>query len=299
MPRPTLHNAPINSTQFRRAVQRVSNFALQLPQHIVQNGLDWYPSVHEAAASGGRDLGISTAQAAGIISAVSPNMDFEKRNIQAFGEIQSLSPEHWSMIEASARQPRVPSSTGRGTVKPQRFDEVSAMLSEVAPHLRHATDAHLLDARRILHGADFMEVFDPRTGPKRQRFARNILDPSDPEPVTIDGRQADIIADRYRPWNWSGRGISSANLPSGKSTRYEDYEEVMRRSAVAVGRQDHFMSGINGATLQAITWVGGQAHERAWPTKSGEPRKKGVTRQGQRYSDVPRPGWLATPDAPR
>lgn len=294
---PRVFNAPINSTQFRRAVQRVSNFALSLPEHMIEEGMNWYPAVHEATARQSREHGLSLAQGAGIVAAVSPNMDFERHNINAFDEIGNLTGEHWKMIERSAAQPRIRRSDG-STKAAKRTSEVSAMLGEIAPSLSRATDRNLLDAQRIYQGReDVFDVLNPRTGPKRNRFARNIMNPNDPVPVTIDGRQADIIANRYRPWTWSGRGISSADLPTGKTTRYETHEEVMRRAAGVVRNEHPLMSDINAAGLQAVTWVGGKAHETAWPTKSGQPRVKGVSRRGQRYTDQPHSEWPSMPDA--
>lgn len=294
-PRP--FNAPINSTQFRRAVQRTSNFALSLPDNVVEEGMRWYPAVHETTARQSKESGLSLAQGAGIVAAVSPNMDFDNHNINAFGEIGNLTGEHWKMIERSASQPRIRQSDG-STKSAKRLAEVSAMLSEVAPSLSRATDRNLIDAQRIYQGKeDVFDVLNSKTGPKRNRFARNIINPNDPVPVTIDGRQADIIANQYRPWTWSGRGISSADLPTGKTTRYETHEEVMRRAAGVVRNQHPLMRDINAAGLQAVTWVGGKAHEQAWPTKSGKPRSKGVSRRGQRYTDKPHPEWPSTPDA--
>lgn len=292
-------NPNINGTQFRRAVQRTSNFALQLPEHVIEEGLNWYPSVHDATARQSREHGLSLSQGAGIVAAVSPNMDFEARNINALDEIQGLTGEHWDMIHRSASQPRIRTGNGNQTRAANRIPEVASMLGEIAPSMSGATDRNLVDAHRLLQGEDLYSVLNPRTGPKRNRFARNIIDPSDPIPVTIDGRQADLIANQYRPWTWSGRGISSADLPSGKPTRYENHEEVMRRAASVVGSQEGPMRGINAANLQAVTWVGGKMHERAWPTQSGKPRSKGVPRRGQRYTDDPHPEWLSTPPTQR
>jgi hypothetical protein len=252
--------------------------ALSLPEHIVEEGLNWYPSVHDATVRQSKEQGLSLAQGAGIVSAVSPNMDFDARNINALDEISNLTGEHWNMIKRSA-----------GGSK--RHPEVAAMLKEVAPSLGHAPDRNLMDAHDIYHGGrDVFDVLNPRTGPKRNRFARNIINPSDPVPVTIDGRQADIIANRYRPWTWSGRGISSADLPTGKTTRYEAHEEIMRRASNVVRQEGpRSMRDISPSGLQAVTWLGGKAHERSWPTKSGEPRKIGVPRRGQRYTDQQQP----------
>lgn len=280
-------------------MQRVALFGLSLPDDVVQEGMEWYPRVHEAVARQAPEHGLSLEQGAGIVAAVSPNMDFEARNIHALTELGDLTGRHWEMIRQSAAQPRIRKADG-STQTARRLPEVAAMLAEVAPGLSRAPDRNLMDAHDIYFGTrNTFDVLNSRTGPKRNRFARNIMNPDDPVPVTIDGRQADIIADRYRPWTWSNRGISSADLPTGKTTRYEQHEEVMRRAANVVRQESPLMANINGAGLQAVTWVGGKIHETAWPTKSGKPRQKGVPRQGQRYSDEPRPGWQTRPGAPQ
>jgi hypothetical protein len=273
-----------NPTAFRNAVQRVATMAVSAPDSMVDEGLNWYPSVHDATVRQSRALGISSRQGAGIVAAVSPNMDFEANNINALDEIQNFTPEHWYMIHRSANQPRrVNPDTGK-TSSASRIPEVGAMIREIAPSLSTAPDANLIKANRILSGENFDEVLSRRTAPKTNSFAHNIDDPSNRNIVTIDGRQADIIANSMRPWTWSGRNISSADLTKGRTSRYENHEEVMRRASSAASRIDPRLHDVVPAHLQAITWLAGKAHELSFPTASGKPRSQGPSRQGQKYA---------------
>jgi hypothetical protein len=158
--------------------------------------------------------------------------------------------------------------------------EAREMLREVAPSVSSATDLGLLKAHRMLEGEDPETVLPRRTSPKTNSFAHDIHDP-DSQHVTIDGRQADMIANNMRSWTDSGRGISSAALPSGKATRYEDHEEVVRAAARNLSRSK--FGAVSPTATQAITWEQGKVIERSAPTKSGKPRKVGVKREGQPY----------------
>lgn len=84
---------------------------------------------------------------------------------------------------------------------------------------------------RILDGADPCDVLpmDAKTG----NFYANILDPSDPAPVTID-RHAYRVA-------------TGEKMPSGiKGKRYAEVAQAYRNAAAA--------RGVNGATMQAGVW---------------------------------------------
>ena len=56
--------------------------------------MNWYGQVHDAVGKSG--LGLT--RGAGIVAAVSPNMDFENNNIHALREVQEMKPEHWDLI---------------------------------------------------------------------------------------------------------------------------------------------------------------------------------------------------------
>ena len=92
-----------------------------------------------------------------------------------------------------------------------------------------------------------------------------------------------MIADEMRGWT-SPRGISSADLKRGGTTRYEDHEQVIR-AATTAGKGSSRLRAFglqHPYQTQAITWVRGKNIERIGP--DGERRKQGPTRQGQPYA---------------
>jgi len=256
--------ANMSSPQSQRlAATNIANVYDRTPADQQAAGRLWYPKVHDATAKGARQLNLPVHHAAGIVAAVSPNMDWDKNNIDAFSELSSLKPHEWATIHAAHGG----NEAAKAAVKPMlKGKGISA-----------APVANLVKAHRIMSGEHPDVVLPQRTAPKTNAFARNIADPGTHGPVTIDGRAHDIAVNSLRPWK-VGRGIDSAATPTGKTTRYEHFENAYRTAASAVGEAPHDM--------QAITWVGGKARERAGVTKAGTPRKVGVQRVGQAYTDL-------------
>jgi hypothetical protein len=269
-------------SQFRLAVRHISNVHGMAGPEDIRAGREWYPRVHVATQKGARHLGVSPLHAAGLVAAVSPNMDFERNNIGAFHEMGSLSPKAWETIRRSA------TATKAGPYH-QRTPEATDILRGTS--LSVASDSALLRAHRLMEGEDPEEVMSKRTGPKTHSFMHAIHDPSSHEHgITIDARAHDIAQNEMWPWTYTGRGISSADLPSsrrvlksgepaksfGKKTRYEHFEDAYRTSADIAGEHPHDM--------QAITWMTGKKIEKSFPTKSGAPRKFGVARHRQPYT---------------
>lgn len=139
-----------------------------------------------------------------------------------------------------------------------------------------ATGAMRAKAQRCLT-ADPTEVLNPHSGPKTWAFFWNIYAPSLRDHVTIDGRQADIICNRMRPWR-AERGIARG----GPGTRYESYEFVTEDAARVLRRSRCFRT-ITAVQVQAVSWMHGKAIERQGTTIYGAPRKQGVFRKGQVY----------------
>lgn len=251
------------------AATNIANVYDATPDHLKQEGREWYPKVHEATAKGVRGKNLSIKQGAGLVAAVSPNMDWENSNIGAFDELSKLNGRQWKAIHKSHADAQIAKARGE---KPHRSDEAASILQGMS--ISRAPDSNLIKAHRIMDGEDVDSVLSRRTAPKTNSFAHNIAEPDKAGHVTIDGRAHDIAANRMQSWT-SDRGISSAATKSGKPTRYEHFEESYRHAANAVGELPH--------TMQAVTWVGGKAMEMATPTKSGKPRQKGPTRVGQPY----------------
>ena len=122
------------------------------------------------------------------------------------------------------------------------------------------------------------EVLSPRTGPKTWAFFWNIYAPGLRDHVTVDGRHADVIANRMRPWQ-ANRGIEVG----GPGTRYESYEFVTEDVARHLRKLSRF-SAITAVQVQAVLWCEGRRIERQGLTTRGTPRQQGCFRRGQHYT---------------
>jgi hypothetical protein len=277
-----------NKDQFNNAVSRMTAHLRNANDDEVAEGLNWYKNVNSAVKASVPDLGtlqhpMTESRAAGIVGAVSPNMDFARNNINALDEIRNIKPEHWDMIRRSAEGMTV-NSAGQPT-KARRIPEVGHMLKEIAPSLSASPDTGLMKAHRLLQGEQLETVLPRRTAPKTNAFARNIL--LDPSVITIDGRSSDMISNTRLKWQ-DNRGINSADLARGKTSRYEDHEEVLRQATTRAARLDPRLreAGLtHGYEGQAITWVRGKNEELRRP--DGTSRKVGTPRVGQPYDTGP------------
>lgn len=238
----------------RTAVQNIHSFFNTLDSNTIQRGRQWYPAVNEAVAKGIRGTSTTPLAGAGLVAAVSPNMDWENHNISALGELHSLTDADFEAIRKGDRSP------------------VAGMSISRAPK------SGLIKAHRILQGEPVDTVLDRRTAPKTNAFAHNIN--LEDHVVTIDGRAHDIAANRMQAWT-EGRGIGSAALKTGKATRYEHFEDAYKGATSSIN--DEHGLGLTPFDVQAVTWEGGKDKEKSFPTKSGKPRVKGVARRGQPY----------------
>lgn len=251
-----------NPRQFTQAVRNVQKIHDISSPEVHQRGREWYPKVHEAVAKGVRGTGTSPEHGAGIVAAVSPQMDWSGRNLPALKSLHRLKKDDWAVIHHSAEQGR-------------RTPEAESLLKGTP--LVHAQDVALVRAHRMMEGEHPTEVMPRQTSPKTHSFFHNIAYPDQPTHVTIDYRAHDIAANRMYPAAYSGRGISSAATKSGAPTRYEHFENVYRAAAKGRGGElPHHM--------QAIAWEAGKHIETSAPTKTGTPRIKGVARKGQAYA---------------
>jgi hypothetical protein len=246
-------------SQFTPAVHNILGIyddAVAHDPETAAKGMNWYEAVHDTSAAYGRASKKGTKAAAGVVAAVSPNMDWENNNIHAFDEIDNLSGKDWDTISHSSQQ---------GKRTPQAREVLQGYGISVAG------DRALMKAHLIWHGGvDPEEVLNRRTAPKTNSFMHNIHDLGKTDVVTVDGRASDEHEDTMRPWD-SSRGINSAATKTGKVTRYEVQENSFREAARARGIAPHQM--------QAVTWEQGKNVERNW--KPG--RKKGDARKGQSY----------------
>lgn len=258
MPAPSPRFPPVDMTRHRKraAVQNITNVYTATPEPARQSGREWYDRVNDATAKGIKGTSLSIQHGAGIVAAVSPQMDWEKNNIDALHELRHLNGSQWGDILKGDRSPLTGMSISRS---PQ---------------------SGLLKAHRLMEGEEPDTVLDRRSAPKTNSFMHNIAEPDKAGPVTIDGRAYDIANNRMQGWE-QPRGIQSADLKTGKKTRYEHFEEAYRGASKAIELQHG--DKLLPHQVQAATWEGGKHLERQAPTKSGRPRKVGPTRVGQPY----------------
>lgn len=268
-------NVPIHEPRhFERVVGNIRNLHAATPEPLRQEGRLWYPKVNEAVTKGIRGFhDLSHLGGSGLVAALSPGMDFDRSNIQAFHELKHLKQRDWDVL---LKHGRFKESEEEGSPQQKRHPAVAHMLQGL--EIAKAPDVQLLKAHRILRGENPEDVLFRKTSPKTNSFMHNIHDPSVNRFVTIDGRAHDIGNNRLYPWTYSGRGISSAAsspYPSGRPrplTRYEHFENAYKQASEMEGEG-------HGLTMQAITWVGGKHLEKVM---SGSAHR-GAVRLGQPY----------------
>jgi len=216
-------------------VERMARFVADAPDDVIEQGLGWYGDANRFARSLAKDLGISPKQAAGILAAVSPQLDAEI----------NLSSTVTAILDGTSTV----AMTGR-----QRTKALACLT------------------------LDPTQVLNPVTGPKTWAFFWNIYAPTLREHVTIDGRYADIIENEMRPWR-AYRGIDTG----GPGTKYERYEHLTEDVARCLRRQSRFKT-LTAVQVQAIAWCHGKQIEMTGVTCRGTPRRQGVFRRGQTYT---------------
>lgn len=256
-----------------------------------QEGDEWYPKVNEATAKGVKQLGLpSMMHGAGIVSAVSPNMDFENNNIHAFGELSKFhsNPEHVAVLHRSLANV-VPSEKNSGRMVQKRTPEMSDVLKQY-PNIAKAPDVGIYKAGRLMNHEDPDTVINPRSAYKTNSFMHHIADPSmNTSPhtgrpmATMDGRAHDIGANNMMTWG-TDRGIGSSG--GKKPSRGEEFADSYERAGKVIGAEES--KPIPNSAVQARTWVIGKRLEKSMPgaRRSSATREVigGPKRVGQPYS---------------
>jgi len=218
----------------------------------VKHGMEWYDKVHEAVGKGvgkrGAMRGASDKMlsGAGIVAAVSPNMDWDRANIDAFSELHKLKSAHWGAIASGDRSPLAGMS------------------------ISSASTPNLMKAHRLMQGEDPHSVIPAGGAPKTHSFMHNIANPDDPGYVTIDGRAFDTMTNRMRSWDVN-RGLSTGGKSMSK--RYTAARDIWQGAASAVD--------LSPARAQAVSW----SHTKYDLEQKGRTRKQGPNRVGQPYFD--------------
>lgn len=247
------------------AKQHLIHAVVTAPDQIVEAGKLWYPEVHEQVADTLRQhRGLFGAQrnpmlaGAAVQAGVSGNTDWDMTNQHILGQVARMGKRQWN--EITGFNPR------KGT-----YDPSNANLASLAgTPLAKSFPDRLVTVHRLLRGEDPDTVI---SSPKQHSFMHNIADPSDPHYVTVDARHFDIMTNRSRPFEYSGRNIGDWNRPSGNVSEYEHARDITQEAAAG--------SEYNPSEHQAIAWLHGKLIERTTP---GRPlRGIGRPRRGQPY----------------
>jgi hypothetical protein len=166
-----------------------------------ERGLRWYQDAHAHACRIAQATGFPVSNAAAVIAIVSPNVRWET-NLKAAETFLS-----------EVRDGKSPAEIRIPTYKRNK-------------HVAYIA----------LFFSDPSVLFDERSCPKVRAFYRNILDPSDPEPVTIDRHM-------HRLW----LALSGEHMPRLTLRRYRLIASTVR----AVARR----SGLVPCEAQAILWL--------------------------------------------
>lgn len=168
---------------------------------LYERGLRWYPDAHETARRLAQRYGVETPNVIAVIAVLSPNVRWET-NVEAAETV----------LDAFVR------GLDPSSVRIQTYGRNKARAFEL---IRHPDPA---------------STFNPRTCPKVHAFFRNILDPSDPEPVTIDRHMARLY-------------FALSGEP-GKRLTYRRYQDIAN-----LIREASRLHGAIPSEGQAVLWV--------------------------------------------
>lgn len=252
---PSPHN--LNPDQFRHHVANVNNFYEATPADVAKAGSAWYSRVHDMVDSETKGTSLSPRAGAGIVASTSPGVDWSSANKNVLGDWKSLKTDDFNRLKANPQD--------RGMLK--------------GTSINKSPTPNILKAQRIADGEDPEDVLQSGGGGyKTHSFFHNIADPSDPHPVTVDGRAYDIAKNRMTGWT-ANRGIASPSKPS--KANYDHMANAYR--AVAAAQSEKQGKPVLPNQVQAVTWEHGKHVELSTPKKDGTKRVKGPTRVGQPY----------------
>lgn len=243
----------VTPRQTRRQVSSIEAIHHDAPEATKAKGRTWYPKAHDIAGQVGRRVGGGSSTGAGIVAALSPSMDWDD-NIGAAHQFPNL-PDH--LVDAMSHHASAQAQLGREIAKHEKLvGKGNAPAHLYAAHAA-AKDAHmsarsvlrgtpldkqstdnLVKAQRIRAGESPTQVLPARV--KTGNFYRNVNDPSDREPVTIDTHAHDIAVGVKLPFK-QDRGLSAVG-------RYDHFADAYRTASRRLG------DATPGET-QAITWT--------------------------------------------
>lgn len=245
-------DAAVVSASRIRATRNVTNIFRDAPAATKQAGREWYPKAHDEAVAVGRTAGGSTRTGAGIIAAVSPSMSWEN-NIPAAHQLAGL-PDHHIHAMGMANEAQKQASReikaheqvlGEGNAPAHLYQQherarqahmASRAILQGTPLNNQSTD-NIIKGARIRAGETPESVLPQQK--KTGNFYRNVADPSDPHPVTIDTHAHDAARMSKLPFK-TNRGLSAIG-------RYDHFADAYRAATPRVGES-------HAHVVQATVW---------------------------------------------
>lgn len=226
-------------------------------QHHTETAKGWYPGANALAQEISPG---NTPRGAGIVAALSPGTEWEKNKRMA-QQIEGYHPDLFTQGEEIKQQAIADAGMTRGSASSIEAAGREAKAAHYekygVPDLAAQSEDNLTKAWRISQGETPMEgpYVASRAkqrgvlgGPKVRSFYGNILDPEDPEPVTIDTHAHDAAVGMKLPYAQE-RGLSSAG-------RYNSFATAYRGAAQSVG--------IVPSEMQAAVWTGWKDLKGDW-----------------------------------
>jgi hypothetical protein len=173
-------------------------------------GLQWYEEAHAHAEEIAETQGIGLEHAAAVLSLLSPGCPWERNIADAYG-LTAFGTDYVGSV---------------ATYRSQAYKALSVLQGGTAPSA----------------------AFNPNTAPKTYAFYRNILDPADPLPVTIDRHAARVALSGL----WEPMSLVESQRILQHRGRYEGIAQAYRE----VGAQH----GLFANQIQAVVWLTFRRH---------------------------------------
>jgi hypothetical protein len=216
---------PLHPAQFAGLVGGITGVYHAAGPEMQHEGKLWYPKAHDIATKVGKSARIHSGSGSGGI----------EDHVRGAGIISALSPQ-------------------------MGWEQNVALAHDFARHGRAAgkqTGDNLDKAEAIRDGEHPLDVLKPKgsRAHKTENFFKNIADPSNPHPVTIDRHAHDLALGRSYT-DAEDRGLGAAG-------RYNHFADAYRAAAHNLGVE-------HAHEVQASTWVKWRADKAAQPRQAYE-----------------------------
>lgn len=254
------------------------------PQSRVE-GMRWYHAANELALRLSGAYGVTTAQAIGVIAALSPQMDWDMNRAAAERVLATVTAERWELTKEDlddrrekalsyieTKQSIVDKDASRAGVERWYADGLKLVgdyrTADVPTETlaRYDSAKALFDntakAIEIARGGDADKIL---SGSKVRSFYDNILDPEGSREVTVDTHMIRALANDVTLPEKTAAGVFKS------AGQYSALREIVRDVAAE--------EGITPNQLQAVAWV-------AWQEQHGMGERRAYTASGGKALDV-------------